>query len=201
MRTYPEHIKELENKHNITFTNSDRVFENLQKNIILRHDLAYLFLKTRIFNALEEDKVFVNEIDYDSVLDKKLNTAERLKVYYSIKNRLPLLIRQKKNLVPYYLLLLVVFLLTWIIYFIINASISIINPKHIIVFFFTSVLFVTGFYYFFGRYFKPETSSLNVNILTIRAFIHKLIGQNRKDIKNHFEEIFKIEIDQFKNDK
>lgn len=200
MRTYPEHIKDLENKHHITFTNSDQVFENLQKNIILRHDLAYLFLKTRIFYALEEDKVFVNEIDYDSVLDKKLNTTERLKVYNSIKNRLPLPLQEKKNSISYYLLLLFVFLLSLIIYFIINASISIINPKHIIVFFLTSVLLVTGFYYFFGRYFKPETPYLNVNVLSIRAFIHNLIGQNRKDIKDHFEVIFKIEIEQLKSD-
>ena len=46
MRTYPKNTKELETKHSFSFSVDKTKLELIQNNVILRNDIAYVFLKS-----------------------------------------------------------------------------------------------------------------------------------------------------------
>ena len=97
MRTYPENIEELEKKHSFSFPIDDKKLELIFENIILRHDIAYIFFKSRILNLLKQQNLFENEIYSASFLNRKFNQTDRLKIYKAVKNQLPMLVRERKN--------------------------------------------------------------------------------------------------------
>ncbi|CAL2075529.1 conserved protein of unknown function [Tenacibaculum sp. 190524A02b] len=204
MRTYPENSKELEKKHNFSFPVSEQKLESIRSNIILRHDIAFLFLKSRILNSLKKQGLFENELLLDSFLDKKINTNDRLRIYNTIKNQLPLPVKEHEKLALYYLLLLGCFLFPWITYLVIASKeeiymlFSFAYPKLFVVLFLIGVLIVTGFDYLFGHYLKNEKPPIDTSTLTVREFICNLIGKNRADIKDKFEIIFKDDLENLK---
>ncbi|WP_196887518.1 hypothetical protein [Aureivirga sp. CE67] len=104
MRTYPENIEELEKKHDFSFPINPQKLETIQSNLILRHDIAFLFLKLRIVNSLQEKNIFKNEANLDSFLDKKFDTSDRLKIYNAIKNNIVLSFKKEEKSLFHYLL-------------------------------------------------------------------------------------------------
>ena len=204
MRTYPKSIKELEKKHSFSFPVDKEKLESIRNNIILRHDIAFLFLKSRILNSLKKQKDFENEISLDSFLDKKIENIDRIKIYNIIKNQIPLPVKEDEKLILYYSLLLGVFLLPWFIYIITVSKeemlmlVSFTSPKLFVLLFLIGVLAVAGFDYVLGHFFKKESPTINTGALTIRDFICNLIGNNRKDIKEKFEIIFKSDLENLK---
>jgi hypothetical protein len=98
MRTYPENTEDLKNKHNFSFPIDKQKLELIHNNIILRHDIAFVFLKHRILNSLKTQSLFENELSSDLFLDKKFNTTDRLKIYNAIKSQLPQPERAPKKL-------------------------------------------------------------------------------------------------------
>lgn len=98
MRTYPENTKELEKKHSFSFPLDKKKLELIQNNVILRNDIAYVFLKSRILNSLKMQNLFENELFSESFLDKKFNQTDRLKIYKAIKNQLPVPVSERKRL-------------------------------------------------------------------------------------------------------
>lgn len=204
MRTYPENIKELEKKHSFSFPIDSIKLESIRHNIILRHDIAFLFFKSRILNSLKKQNLFKNELSNDSFLDKKFNTTDRLKIYNAIKKQLAQPIRNNKELLLYSLFHLGVFLLPWIIYIIITYTeetfklFSFTNSKSFVFLFIIGILLVIGFNYIFGGFFKNDKSQIDIRVLTIRELICDLIKQNRIDIKENFEFFFKNELENLK---
>ena len=97
MRTYPENTEELKNKHNFSFPIDKEKLEFIHNNIILRHDIAFVFLKYRILNSLKKQNLFENGLYSESFLDKKFNQTDRLKVYKAIKNQLPQPVSESKK--------------------------------------------------------------------------------------------------------
>lgn len=200
MRTYPENIKELEKKRNFVFPISKQKLESIRSNIILRHDLAFLFLKSRILNSLKERNDFKNEASLDSFLDKRIANKDRIKIYNTIKSQIPLPLKKDNKLFLYSLLLLGAFLLPWLVYAIIVSKeeilmlFSLAYPKLFMALFLLGTLIVVGFDHILGHFFKNEKPSINTRALTIRDFICSLIGDNRQDIKEKFEIIFKSDI-------
>lgn len=97
MRTYSENIAEIENKHDFRFPIDKEDLELIHNNIILRHDIAFVFLKYRILNSLKKQNLFENELSSDPFLDKKFNTTDRLKIYNAIKNQLPKPLRESNK--------------------------------------------------------------------------------------------------------
>lgn len=98
MRTYPENTEELKNKHNFSFPINKEKLELIHNNIILRHDIAFLFLKYSILNSLKKQNLFANELSSNPFLDKKFNTTDRLKIYNAIKKQLPQPVTEGKKL-------------------------------------------------------------------------------------------------------
>ncbi|WP_348722511.1 hypothetical protein [Tenacibaculum sp. 190524A05c] len=98
MRTYPKNTKELEKKHCFSFPIDKTKLELIQNNVILRNDIAYVFLKSRILNSLEIHNLFENELFSESFLDQKFNQTDRLKIYNAIKNQFPMLVNKKTKL-------------------------------------------------------------------------------------------------------
>ncbi|WP_299838491.1 hypothetical protein [uncultured Tenacibaculum sp.] len=200
MRTYPKNITELEKKHDLSFPINKQKLDRIYSDIILRHDIAFLLLKSRILNALKEQSSFKDEVFLDSFLDKKFNSGDRLKIYNSIKDKMPLPVKEDKNMFLYFSILLAGFLLPWIVYFIIYSKedffmlFSLANSKLFILLFLIGVSILASFDYFFGHFFKKEKPSINTNVLTIRAFITHTIGKNKKDIREKFEVIFKDDL-------
>ncbi|KAB1154250.1 hypothetical protein F7018_14870 [Tenacibaculum aiptasiae] len=204
MRTYPENIKELEKKHNFVFPISKQKLESIRNNIILRHDLAFLFLKSRILNSLKERDDFKKEASLDSFLDKRIANKDRFKIYNTIKSQIPLPLKENDKLFLYSLLILGAFLLPWLVYAIIVSKeeilmlFSLAYPKLFVALFLIGILIVAGFDHAFGHFFKKEKPSIDTNVLTIREFICNLIGDNRQDIKEKFEIIFKNDLENLK---
>lgn len=91
MRTYPENIIELEQKHNFSFPIDQAKLERIQIDIILRHDLVYVFLKYRILNAIKKQHIYEDEVFTNSFMDREFNQGDRIKIYKAFKNQLPLL--------------------------------------------------------------------------------------------------------------
>ncbi|MGG8495790.1 hypothetical protein ACQY1Q_05200 [Tenacibaculum sp. TC6] len=98
MRTYPKNTKELEKKHSFSFPLDKTKLELIQNNVILRNDIAYVFLKSRILNSLKTHNLFESELFSESFLDKKFNQTDRLKIYNVIKNQLPMLVSERNKL-------------------------------------------------------------------------------------------------------
>lgn len=207
MRTYPKNINDLEKKHGFSFPISKQDLESIHDDIILRHDLAFLFLKSRILNSLKNHNKFKNKISLDSFLDKKIDNQDRLKIYNTIKNNLPLPIKEDENLFLYYSILLTGFILPWITYLIIFSKeetlklFSFTHPKPFAFLFLIGVFIVTILDHFFGRFLKKEKIPIDTSAVTIRGFICNTISQNRKDIKEKFEIIFKNDLEELKNKK
>ncbi len=205
MRTYPENIEELEKKHSFSLPITQQKIESIRSNIILRHDIAYLILKSRILTSLKGLDEFENQVALDSFLDKKVDSKDRLKIYNRIKNQIPLPMKESKNLTLYFLFLSVAFLLPWIIYLIfttkegINIVSSFTNLKTFLSLFLIGVLLVATFDAIFGRFFKSNKPPVDTRALTIRKFICDLIGQNKNDIKEQFEIIFKEDLEKLNN--
>lgn len=101
MRTYPENTEELEKKHSFSFPLDNKKLELIHNNVILRNDIAYVFLKSRILNSLKMQNLFENELFSESFLDKKFNQTDRLKIYKAIKNQLPMPVSERKKLSLY----------------------------------------------------------------------------------------------------
>ncbi|TCI85542.1 hypothetical protein [Tenacibaculum sp. M341] len=202
MRTYPKDIKKLEEKHSFNFPINQQKLERIQSDVILRHDITFLFLKSRILNTLREKEEFKNRVTHESFLDKKIGSTDRLKIYNAIKNKVHLSVHKKgsrSSLYPY--LILVAFLIPWICYLIffskeeITALFSFANPKLFALLFFIGVSIVTIFDYKFGYLFKNPTPYIDTRVKTIREFICSLIRQNRNDIKSKFEIIFNNDLE------
>ncbi|RBW61423.1 hypothetical protein DS884_03695 [Tenacibaculum sp. E3R01] len=98
MRTYPRNTKELEIKHSFSFPVDKTKLELIQNNVILRNDIAYVFLKSRILNSLKMHNLFENELFSESFLDKKFNQTDRLKIYNAIKNQLLIPVSKRNKL-------------------------------------------------------------------------------------------------------
>ncbi|WP_417799747.1 hypothetical protein [Tenacibaculum sp.] len=98
MRTYPNNTKELEKKHSFSFPLDKTKLKLIQNNVILRNDIAYIFLKFRILNSLKMHNLFENELFNESFLEKKFNQTDRLKIYSAIKNQLPTLVTERNKL-------------------------------------------------------------------------------------------------------
>ncbi len=202
MRTYPENSKELEKKHGFSFPIDKQKLEIIHDNLILRHDLAFLFLKSRTLNSLSQQNKFKNEVFLDSFLDKRFDSNDRLKIYNTIKDKIPLPVKEDEKLFLYYLLLLIGFLFPWLIYLIVTSLkdffmlFSLTNPKLFVFLFLAGTLITASIDYFFGDFFKKKPS-VDTGALTIRDFICNIISKNRKDIKENFELIFKNDIDSF----
>lgn len=107
MRTYPENIEELEKKHSFSFPLDNKKLELIHNDVILRHDIAYVFLKSRILNSLKMQNLFENELFNESFLDKKFNQTDRLKIYNAIKNQLPMPVSERVKLSLYSLFQLI----------------------------------------------------------------------------------------------
>ena len=204
MRTYPKNIIELEKKHDLSFPVNQQKLDRIYSDLILRHDITFLLLKSRILNTLKEQSSFKDEVFLDSFLDKKFNSSDRLKIYNLIKGKMSLPVKEDKNMFLYFSILLAGFLLPWIVYFIIYSKedffmlFSLANSKLFIFLFLIGVSILANFDYFFGHYFKKEKPSVNTNVLTIRAFITNTIGKNKKDIREKFEVIFKDDLEYLK---
>ena len=52
MRTYPENTKELEKKHSFSFPLDKKKLELIHNNVVLRNDIAYVFLKLIIWGEM-----------------------------------------------------------------------------------------------------------------------------------------------------
>lgn len=204
MRTYPENIKGLEKKHSFSFPINKQKLDSIHSNIILRHDIAFLFLKSRILNSLKEQNKFEDEVSLDSFLDKEIGKIDRIIIYNTIKDQIPLPIKEPVKSVLYSSLLFGVFLLPWIIYVIVVSKEEILMlfsfayPKLFMFLFLIVVFTLVGFDYLFGHLFKNEKPSIDTSALTIRGFICNLIRDNRKDIKEKFETIFKNDLENLK---
>ncbi len=201
MRTYPKDIKKLEEKHNFSFPLNQQKLERIQSDVILRHDIAYLFLKSRILNVLKEKEDFKNKVNHESFLDKKIGSTDRLKIYNIIKNKIHLSVHKSplSSLYPYFIL--VAFLIPWICYLIFFSKeemitlFSFTDPKFFALLFLIGVSIVTVFDYKLGYLFKNPTPYIDTRAKTIREFICSLIRQNRNDIKSKFEIIFNNELE------
>jgi len=101
MRTYPKNTEELEKKHSFCFPIDNKKLELIYNNVILRHDIAYVLLKSRILNSLKMHNLFENELFSELFLDKKFNQTDRLKIYKAIKNQLPMPVSERKKLSLY----------------------------------------------------------------------------------------------------
>jgi len=98
MRTYPKNTAELAKKHSFYFPIDNDKLKIIYNNTILRHDIAYIFLKSKILNSLKTYNLFENELFSESFLDKEFNQADRLKIYKAIKNLHPLLVIERNKL-------------------------------------------------------------------------------------------------------
>lgn len=101
MRTYPKNIAEISEKHSFYFPIDNDKLKVIYDHTILRHDIAYVFLKSRILNSLKIHNLFENELFSDPFLDKEFNQADRLKIYRALKNEHPLLVIERNKLSLY----------------------------------------------------------------------------------------------------
>ena len=204
MRTFPENIEEFKQKHSFSFPIDSEKLALIQNNIILRNDIAFLLLKSRILNSLKKQNLFENELSSESFLDKKFNNTERLKIYNAIKNHLPQPVRENKKLLLHSLFQLIVFLLPWIIYIITTSKedtlklFSFTYPKFFVLLYVIGILLVRGFNKVFGNYFNTKKTIVDIRALTIRDLIFALKKQNRLVIKENFDTFFKNELENLK---
>jgi len=204
MRTYPKNIKELEEKHNFSLPINEQKLETIRNDIILRHDFAFLFLKSRILNSLKEENKIKDDISLDSFLEKKIGNKDRIRIYNAIRDKIPFPMDSLEKSGKYYLLLLGVFILPWIIYLIVVSKdnmlmlFSFAYPQYFAILVSLATLLVVGFDYLFGRFFKNDKLPIEFRELTIRDTISKIINNNRKEIKERFKIVFKNDIEKFK---
>ena len=204
MRTFPKNIEELNDKHSFSFPIDSEKLALIQNNIILRNDIAFLLLKSRILNSLKKQNLFENELSNESFLDKKFNNTDRLKIYKAIKNHLPKPVRERKKLLLHSLFQLIVFLLPWIIYAITTSKedtlklFSFTYPKYFVFLYVIGILLVRGFNKVFVNYFYTKETIVDIRVLTIRDLIFALKKQNRLVIKENFDTFFKNELENLK---
>lgn len=203
MRTYPENIKELEQKHKFSLPIDKQKLETIHNDIILRHDIAFLFLKSRILNSLKEEIKSSRDISLDSVLDKKIGNRDRKRIYNAISDKIPFPMGSLEKTGKYYWVLLGIFILPWIIYLIVVSKDDMLMlflfayPQYFAILVSLATLLVVGFDYLFGRFFKNDKLPIEFRELTIRDIISKIINNNRKEIKEKFESVFKDDLEKF----
>ncbi len=202
MREYPRDINELENKYGILLSDRECFFEEVNSNIIFRHDLAYVFLKERLFktslNQLinEKDGLYKQKID---IIEKKKN---RKVIWNEIRDIIPFYIGELEKSIKYFFLLLIIFLLPWVCALALYDNtifvFVIIHPFVLGLLISISSLLVFGVDILIGGFFKKHQIPSEFRGLLIHDFIGKLINNNRDLIKKEFDKIFESDLDEMK---
>ncbi|MFC0878998.1 hypothetical protein ACE01N_20555 [Saccharicrinis sp. FJH2] len=205
MRTYPENIEQLEKKHNIRFPVSEKVLVLISENIILRHDLAFLFLKNRILELLKERNI--TNISLDSPFEILIGNRNQKRNFNALKEVIPFSLGQLERSIIFSLLLFIIFIFPLIV-FIMYASedktmfaFSFAYPGYLAILLSISSLLVWGLSFVLGRFFKNNKLPIDYRDLTINEFISKIISKNRQNIKDEFIKIFKTDIETLNEEK
>ena len=201
MRTYPNNIKELVEKHDFILPINKNSEELLIKNIILRHDLAFLFLKERIFKVFSKLKETNNSITLESKIEQVIGNKRRKEIYNSIRKEIPFYTEGLKRSFIYYLIILLVFLTPSIVFLIMTIkdetlfAFSLLHTDIYAIIISISGLLAFGFDFIVGRFIPKQTIPTEYQDLNIKDFIGKIINDNREKIKEKFFEIFKRDIE------
>ncbi len=207
MRSHPENIEQLKSKHNFNFLFSDKELKTIKSDVILRHDISFLFLKNRIFSFSSKQPHLKESITLESKIKNLFSDKDRVKVYNDFEKVIPFYIEELEKPKTYYLLIFTIFLIPWILYIIkiikdrsiFAFAFTLLHPEFLYFLLIFSVLLLMGYDYTIGRVFKKKLIPDEYKELSIKNFINKIINKNRDEIKNKFETLFSDEIEMFNN--
>jgi len=202
MREYPKNIKYFELKHKVLISDKN-LLTSIENDIILRHDLAFLFLKRRIQKALSNYQVLVEDsfLEKVNLLEKK---KSRKNIWEDISNAMPSNLSSLDKSGNYYLIIFMIFISQWIIVFLLSSiddtlfAFSFLHPEVIGLISGVTAVITVGCGFLLGKLYKNKQIPSEYRDLTFEEFTGKIINNNRDIIKSNFKTIFSIDLEELK---